>query len=93
LGGFIAAILIIGIGTGGIKSNVSPLIAEQYQRKAMAIKTLPTGERIILSPAATIQRIYMVFYMFINVGSLSLLATPYMERDVGFWSAYLLAIW
>jgi POT family proton-dependent oligopeptide transporter len=30
LGGFIAAILVIGVGTGGIKSNVSPLIADQY---------------------------------------------------------------
>jgi len=91
LGGFIAAVIIIGLGTGGIKSNVSPLIAEQYTRKKMAIKTLATGERIILSPAATIQRIYMIFYFCINVGSLSLLATPYMEKDVGFWSAYLLA--
>lgn len=90
LGGFIAAILIIGLGTGGIKSNVSPLIADQYTRKRMAIKTLKTGERIIIDPAVTIQRIYMVFYCCINVGALSLLATPYMERDVGFWSAFLL---
>ncbi|KAG9230292.1 putative peptide transporter PTR2 [Amylocarpus encephaloides] len=92
LGGFIAAILIIGIGTGGIKSNVSPLIADQYTRKRMAVKTLPTGERIILDPAVTIQRIYMVFYTCINIGALSLLATPYMERDIGFWSAYLLCL-
>lgn len=28
----------------------------------------------------------------INIGALSLLATPYMERDVGFWSAYLMAL-
>lgn len=28
-GGLIVAMIIIGIGTGGIKSNVSPLIAEQ----------------------------------------------------------------
>lgn len=27
LGGFIAAILIIGLGTGGIKSNVAPLVS------------------------------------------------------------------
>lgn len=47
LGGFIASILIIGIGTGGIKSNVAPLIAEQYQRKKMAIRTLASGERAI----------------------------------------------
>lgn len=93
LGGFIAAILIIGIGTGGIKANVSPLIAEQYARKKMAIKTLPkTGERVIIDPAVTIQRIYLIFYCCINVGALSLLATPYLERDVGFWSAYLMCL-
>lgn len=34
----------------------------------------------------------MIFYCCINIGSLSLLATPYMERDVGFWSAYLLCL-
>ncbi|KAH6683382.1 putative peptide transporter PTR2 [Halenospora varia] len=91
MGGFIAAILIIGIGTGGIKSNVAPLIADQYTRKRMAIKTLPkTGERVIIDPAVTYQRIYMVFYVCINIGALSLLATPYMERDIGFWSAYLM---
>ncbi|KAI9756839.1 MAG: hypothetical protein M4579_003675 [Chaenotheca gracillima] len=92
LGGYIAAILVIGLGTGGIKCNVSPLIAEQYQRKVMAVKTLPTGERIILDPALTIQRIYMVFYLCINIGSLAGIPTPYMELDVGFWSAYLMCL-
>ncbi|KAF7953267.1 hypothetical protein EAE96_006479 [Botrytis aclada] len=92
LGGFIAAILIIGVGTGGIKSNVSPLIADQYTRKRMAIKVLETGERVIIDPTVTIQRIYLIFYWCINIGALSLLATPYMERDVGFWSAYLMCL-
>ncbi|KAL2823484.1 POT family-domain-containing protein [Aspergillus cavernicola] len=92
LGGFIAAILIIGLGTGGIKSNVAPLIADQYKRKRMAVSTNKKGERVVIDPALTIQRIYMIFYGAINVGSLSLLATPYMERDVGFWSAYLLCL-
>lgn len=92
MGGFIAAILVIGIGTGGVKANVSPLIADQYTRKRMAVKTLSTGERVIIDPAVTIQRIYLVFYCCINFGSLSLLATPYMERDIGFWSAYLLCL-
>ncbi|KIW20942.1 hypothetical protein PV08_01521 [Exophiala spinifera] len=90
LGGFITAIIVIGIGTGGIKSNVAPLIADQYKRRKMAIMTTPKGERIIIDPSVTIQRIYMIFYTCINIGALSLLATPYMERDIGFWSAYLL---
>jgi POT family proton-dependent oligopeptide transporter len=58
----------------------------------MAIKTTPKGERVVVDPAITIQRIYMIFYGCINLGSLSLLATPYMERDVGFWSAFLLCL-
>ncbi|CAD6447301.1 18466f3b-73ad-4fcf-8272-7ef0a4ee24b0 [Sclerotinia trifoliorum] len=92
LGGFIAAILIIGVGTGGIKSNVSPLIADQYTRKRMAIKVLENGERVIIDPTVTVQRIYLIFYWCINIGALSLLATPYMERDIGFWSAFLLCL-
>ncbi|KAJ6098544.1 hypothetical protein N7467_000079 [Penicillium canescens] len=92
LGGFIVSILIIGLGTGGIKSNVAPLIADQYKRKKMAITTTKKGERVIIDPALTIQRIYMIFYGCINLGSLSLLATPYMELYVGFWSAYLLCL-
>lgn len=93
LGGFIASIVIIGLGTGGIKSNVAPLIADQYRRRQMVISTdKKTGERIIIDPSITIQRIYMIFYWCINIGALALLPTPYMERDVGFWSAYLLCL-
>jgi POT family proton-dependent oligopeptide transporter len=93
LGGFIVAIIVIGLGTGGIKSNVAPLIADQYKRRQMVIgHDDKTGERVIIDPAITIQRIYMVFYFCINVGCLALLATPYMERDVDFWSAFLLCL-
>ena len=36
--GLIVAIIIIGLGTGGVKSNVSPLMAEQYTRKKPIIR-------------------------------------------------------
>ena len=91
LGGFIVSILITGLGTGGIKSNVAPLIADQYKRRTMAVAT-KKGKRVIIDPAVTIQRIYMIFYGCTNVGALSLLATPYMEKFIGFWSAYLLCL-
>jgi POT family proton-dependent oligopeptide transporter len=77
-------------GTGGIKSNVSPLIAEQYTETKQRVKILSTGEKVIVDPALTIQRIYMVFYMCINIGSLSAIATTEMELHIGFWAAYLL---
>lgn len=90
--GLVSAMLVIGLGTGGIKSNVSPLIAEQYRGTEAFVKKLKGGEKIIVSPEVTIQRIYMIFYMCINVGSLSSLITTTMEMKVGFWSAYLLCL-
>ncbi|KAI8084228.1 POT family-domain-containing protein [Gilbertella persicaria] len=88
--GFIVAIIIIGLGTGGIKSNVSPLVAEQYQSKSPYITTTAKGERVIVTPQATYQKIFNLFYWGINVGSLSAIATTELEKNVGFWPAYLL---
>ena len=90
LGGFITAIIIIGLGTGGVKSNVSPLIADQVPKSKPYIKVTKKGERVIVDPSVTIQRVFMFFYMMINIGSLSVIATAQLELHVGFWSAYLL---
>ncbi|KAI9753981.1 MAG: hypothetical protein M4579_004911 [Chaenotheca gracillima] len=92
LGGLVAAMIIIGLGTGGIKSNVSPLIAEQYRGTKQTIRVEKSGERVIVDPGVTVQRIYMIFYLCINVGSLSAIATTEMELHIGFWSAYLLPL-
>ncbi|KAK9491068.1 POT family-domain-containing protein [Lipomyces doorenjongii] len=90
LGGLITAMIVIGFGTGGIKSNVSPLIAEQYTNTKRYIKELKSGERVIVDPAVTIQSLFMIFYLCINIGSLSAIATTELELHVGFWAAYLL---
>lgn len=52
--------IIIGLGTGGIKSNVSPLIAEQYRETKQRIRVEKSGERVIVDPAVTFQRICTV---------------------------------
>ncbi|OBZ84405.1 putative peptide transporter ptr2 [Choanephora cucurbitarum] len=88
--GFIVSLIIIGLGTGGIKSNVSPLVAEQYRSRSAYVKTLPNGKRVIVTPQATYQKIFNYFYWGINVGSLSAIATTELEKNVGFWPAYLL---
>lgn len=88
--GYVVAIIIIGLGTGGIKSNVSPLVAEQYQSKRPYVKTQKNGTRVIVTPQATYQKIFNMFYFGINVGGLSAIATTEMEKNIGFWSAYLL---
>jgi POT family proton-dependent oligopeptide transporter len=90
LGGLVAAMVVIGLGTGGIKSNVSPLIADQYTITKPYVKTLKSGKRVIADPQATIQSVFMIFYFCINVGSLSAIATTELEKNVDFWAAFLL---
>ncbi|KAJ4383315.1 hypothetical protein N0V86_001360 [Didymella sp. IMI 355093] len=90
--GLLTAMVIIGLGTGGIKSNVSPLIAEQVRSTSAFVETRKDGKQVIVDPEITVQRIYMIYYMCINVGSISAIATTLLELHVGFWSAYLLPL-
>jgi len=56
----ILALIIMGIGTGGFKPNISPLVVEQYKRAEPFVMTTRKGERVIVDPALTISKIYMV---------------------------------
>jgi POT family proton-dependent oligopeptide transporter len=57
---FIIAIIIMGLGTGGFKSNVSPLVAEQYKKTKLFIRYTRSGEKVIVDPSLTTSSIYMV---------------------------------
>lgn len=61
-GGLIAAMITIGLGTGGIKANVTPMCAEQYQNAKPILKTLKSGEKVIVDPELTVQKLFMWFY-------------------------------
>lgn len=67
IGAFAIAIVIMGLGTGGFKSNISPLIAEQYKRTKLFVTTTKSGERVIVDPALTTAKIYMVSAFNFNV--------------------------
>ncbi|KAF2816028.1 MFS peptide transporter-like protein Ptr2 [Mytilinidion resinicola] len=92
LGAFIPGLILLGLGTGAFKANVSPLIAEQYkQTKPKIVIDRKTGERQISDPNITIARIFLYFYMMVNVGSLTgQISMVYVEKYVGFWLAFLL---
>ncbi|UJR19089.1 hypothetical protein I4U23_022220 [Adineta vaga] len=87
--GLIVAIIILGLGTGGVKSNVSPLMAEQYSRTKPII-TVIKGKRQILDPDVTMQSMFNWFYWAINIGALSLILTTNIEKYLSFWLAYLI---
>lgn len=88
---FCIGIVIMGIGNGGFKANISPLIAEQYKDTVAYVRTNKRGQKEIVDPAATTARIYIYFYLLINIGSLTgSLAMVYSEHFVGFWLSYTL---
>ncbi|KAF2639172.1 peptide transporter PTR2-A [Massarina eburnea CBS 473.64] len=90
LAAFIIGLLVMGLGTGTFKPNISPLIAEQIPQERMRVEE-QNGERVVVDPAVTMTRIYNWFYFFINVGALAgQLGMVYAERYVGFYLAYLI---
>lgn len=87
---FIIGLLVLAFASGLIKPCLAPLLCDQSPVKTQTVKTLKSGERVILDPATTIQRYLLIFYWAINVGAFFRLATTYAEHDVGFWLAFLL---
>lgn len=67
---FLIGVIIMGVGTGGFKPNISPMVAEQMPLDRMKVVTRPNGKRVITDPAATTTRVYNWFYLFINIGKL-----------------------
>ncbi|KAF7419195.1 hypothetical protein PC9H_001781 [Pleurotus ostreatus] len=91
IGAFVVALIVMGLGAGGFKANISPLVAEQYRRTKLFVVTRASGERVIVDPALTVSRIYMYFYLFINIGALiGQITMTYAEKYIGFWLAYTL---
>ena len=90
LPGWNVGALIVMLGTGRCKSNVSLLIVDQYCKTWMLIKMLLSGKHVIVDLNVTITRIYNLFYWCINVSSLPSLTTTKLEHKVGFWAMFML---
>jgi POT family proton-dependent oligopeptide transporter len=91
LGAFVIGLMVMGLGTGTFKPNISPLIAEQVPQERLRVETTAKGERIIVDPAVTATRIFNWFYLFVNIGALvGQLGMAYAERYVGFYLAFLI---
>ncbi|GAB1211157.1 hypothetical protein ATERTT37_000269 [Aspergillus terreus] len=91
-GGLVTSMVIIGLGTGGIKANVTPFCAEQYQKVHAYVKTLKSGERVVVDPNLTVERMFMWFYWAVNIGALSPLITVNVEAKASFWLAFLIPL-
>jgi dipeptide/tripeptide permease len=87
---FILGLILLALGAGIFKPNVSPTILDQQRQKTAYTNKLKSGETVIVDPEATTTRIMLIFYGFINIGALFMLATTYAEKYVGYWLSFLL---
>ncbi|KII83949.1 hypothetical protein PLICRDRAFT_432976 [Plicaturopsis crispa FD-325 SS-3] len=90
MGPFVVSLIVLAFGSGMFKSNIAPTVVDQYTQQKPYVKTLKSGERVIVDPETTVQRIMLTFYGMINVGAFFGLATAYAEKDIGYWLAYLI---
>lgn len=87
---FMISLILLAIGAGLFKPNVAPAVLDQYGYQKPYVKTLGSGEQVIVDPEVTVQRTMLIFYGLINVGAFFPVATVYCEKLVGFWLAFLL---
>ncbi|CAF1368558.1 unnamed protein product [Adineta steineri] len=87
--GLIIAMLFLGLGTGGIKSNISSLMAEQYTRKKPFKKVSKRNIEVIISPSITTESMFHYFYLVVSAGSLASILTTLIEKYHSFWLSYL----
>ncbi|KAL0575147.1 hypothetical protein V5O48_006824 [Marasmius crinis-equi] len=93
-GVFVVALVVMGLGTGMFSSNISPLLGEQClaATPAPVVKVTSKGERVLVDPALTISRVFLYFYLIINVAALiGQISLTYCEKFLGFWVAYTLS--
>jgi POT family proton-dependent oligopeptide transporter len=86
---FMISFFLLAIGAGIFKPNVAPTVIDQYTHQFQYTKVLKSGEKVIVDPERTIQRIMLVFYAMINIGAFFSIATTYTEKYVGYWVAFL----
>ncbi|KAF2758421.1 hypothetical protein EJ05DRAFT_451916 [Pseudovirgaria hyperparasitica] len=90
LGGLIASMVFIGLGQGGLNSVIFVLIGDQIPDTAPVV-TRRRGKLVVVDRQITIQFVFNFLFWAVNLASLSIIATTFMER-VSFWAAYLIPL-
>jgi POT family proton-dependent oligopeptide transporter len=86
--GLVVAMFLVGLGGGGVKAILPPFLADQYTKTKPQIKTLKSGEKVIVDYELTLQYIYSLYFWIGNLGSLSWFGTVFIEKRYGFAEAY-----
>ncbi|SCV04881.1 LANO_0G13476g1_1 [Lachancea nothofagi CBS 11611] len=88
----VIGIILLAVATSFVKPILLPTLLSQYPHETDVVKTLDSGERVIIDRDSSLQRMTMTFYWSINVGSFLAVATSYSARDIGYWLGFLIPL-
>ncbi|KAK9701347.1 hypothetical protein K7432_011763 [Basidiobolus ranarum] len=87
--GYFISIFIVSCGSGGIKSFVKPMAADQFQMDKMKLKKIK-GEMVVVDPEINARQVYHCFMGVMQAGSLiGGVISPEVENRVGYWLCFL----
>ncbi|CAG8960596.1 hypothetical protein HYFRA_00013420 [Hymenoscyphus fraxineus] len=89
---FFLSVYILSVGAAMFKPNISPILLDQMKSHSLETKTLKTGEKVIVDPEHTTERVMLWFYLLINIGGFMNVPTTYTEKYVGWWLSFLLPL-
>jgi len=92
VGPYLLSVYILAIGAAMFKPCISPVLLDQMKTTVPEVKTLASGEKVIVDPEATTERVMLWFYLLINVGGFMNVPTAYTEKYVGWWLSFLLPL-
>ncbi|KAH7396495.1 POT family-domain-containing protein [Phaeosphaeria sp. MPI-PUGE-AT-0046c] len=92
VGALLMCLLLLAIGSGGIKANVNAFIGDQYVPSTVEAFREHNGTDYEPDHALTLQHIYSVYYWLINIGSLAGIGTTLLEAQIGFGFAFLVPL-
>lgn len=72
------------------KPCISPILLDQIVETKPTIKVLEDGERVIIDPESTTERVVLWFYLLINVGGFLGVPGAYLAKNVGWMATFAL---
>jgi len=89
---YFISVYILAVGAAMFKPCISPILLDQMKDKVAVTKVLKSGEKVVVDPESTTERVMLWFYLLINVGGFMNVATSYTEKYVGWWLSFLLPL-
>ncbi|TRM59774.1 POT family-domain-containing protein [Schizophyllum amplum] len=87
---FAISVVILAFGTACIKPCIIPLIVQQSPVRRQYVKTLKSGEQVIVDPGITVRSMVYICSWAVNIGAFLALPSTYAAKRVGFWLAFLI---